>query len=223
MQLWSGTLSPFSAKVRMALAEMQLEYQLLDVPWTRQTRWEPKPPAFLKASLRGEVPVLIVDDLCINDSTVILEYLADAYPERALLPTGAEDRAQARMLEDQADHLLAGAVVTLISEVFLKPDGIGRDIDAVSAAEKALAGYQSRLNAMLAGQDYLMPLAHQTDTSGASSADIASFVCLGFAQTLGIALAPEHASLQQWWQRMLARPAIGGDFNHMMQSVAAVA
>ena len=30
MKLWSGTLSPFSAKVRIALAEKGIDYELLD-------------------------------------------------------------------------------------------------------------------------------------------------------------------------------------------------
>ena len=36
MKLWSGVLSPFSAKVRMALGEKQLEYETLTVPWSRK-------------------------------------------------------------------------------------------------------------------------------------------------------------------------------------------
>ena len=36
MKLWSGVLSPFSAKVRIALAEKKLGYETLVVPWSRQ-------------------------------------------------------------------------------------------------------------------------------------------------------------------------------------------
>ena len=41
MKLWSGKLSPFSAKVRIALAEKKLDCELLDVPWSRKTLWGP--------------------------------------------------------------------------------------------------------------------------------------------------------------------------------------
>ena len=44
MKLWSGVLSPFSAKVRIALAEKKLGYETLVVPWSRKTLWGPKPP-----------------------------------------------------------------------------------------------------------------------------------------------------------------------------------
>ena len=50
MKLWSGKLSPFSAKVRIALAEKKLDCELLDVPWSRKTLWGPKPPEFLAMS-----------------------------------------------------------------------------------------------------------------------------------------------------------------------------
>ncbi|MFK7913204.1 MAG: glutathione S-transferase family protein [Pseudomonadales bacterium] len=222
MQLWSGTLSPFSAKVRMALAEMQLDYELLDLPWNPQTRWEPKPAAFLQASLRGEVPVLLADGLQINDSTVIIEYLCDAFPAHTLLPSNPRDRARARLLEDQADHCLSGAVVVLISEVFLKPDGSGRDTTAVAAAQQELRDYQQRLEQALDDADYLAPLPNCTMETGLSSADIATFVTLGFAQTLGAGLESDCVRLQAWWQRLLARPALGQDFGHMMQAIAAL-
>ena len=92
MKLWSGVLSPFSAKVRIALAEKKLGYETLVVPWSRKTLWGPKPPEFLAVSPHGQVPVLIDGDVAVFDSTVICEYLEDRYPKPPLLPAGPEAR-----------------------------------------------------------------------------------------------------------------------------------
>ncbi len=86
MQLWSGVLSPFSAKVRIALAEKGLRYETREIPWSRKNLWGPKPPEFLAVSPYGKVPVLIDGSVTVFDSTVICEYLEDRYPKPALFP-----------------------------------------------------------------------------------------------------------------------------------------
>jgi glutathione S-transferase len=35
MKLWSGTLSPFSAKVRIVIAEKGLDVEIAEIPWSR--------------------------------------------------------------------------------------------------------------------------------------------------------------------------------------------
>jgi glutathione S-transferase len=106
MQLWTGVLSPFSAKVRIALAEKKLAYEPLQVSWSRTALWT-KPPALLAVSPRGQVPVLLDDGVVVYDSTIIYEYLEDRYPTPSLLPSGAAARARCRLLEDEADLAMA--------------------------------------------------------------------------------------------------------------------
>ncbi len=213
MQLWSGTLSPFSAKVRMTLAEMSLDYELRELPWTRASRWEPKPSECLAVSPRAEVPVLVVDNQAIFDSTIIIEYLAETYPERALLPREPMARAQCRMWEDQADLILAQPVVSLIQEVFLKPDESQREQQAVAAATESIGHYHQQLEAQLSSGDYLL--------GEFTVADIANFIAVGFAQTLGVAPSEELRQLQAWRTRLFAREALATDFSQMMQAAAA--
>jgi glutathione S-transferase len=99
MKLWSGVLSPFSAKVRIALAEKGLPYETLEIGWNRQTLWGPKPPEFLAVSPRGKVPVLIDGGATLYDSTIINEYLEDRYPKPALFPADPVARGRCRQLE----------------------------------------------------------------------------------------------------------------------------
>ena len=173
MKLWSGVLSPFSAKVRIALAEKQLPYETLQVPWSRKTLWGPKPPEFLVVSPRGQIPVLIDGDVTVHDSTVICEYLEDRYPEPPLFPREAAGRARCRQLEDEADFAMMQEVVPLVQELFTKTDDAGRDMARVAAASEALQRRYDALEKELAGREYLC--------GAFTVADIATFMVLGVA------------------------------------------
>jgi len=61
---------------------------------------------FQRLSPLRRIPVLIDGDLSVSDSTVICEYLDDAYPGHRLYPADPKDRARARWLEEFADTRL---------------------------------------------------------------------------------------------------------------------
>ena len=214
MKLWSGKLSPFSAKVRIALAEKKLDCELLDVPWSRKTLWGPKPPEFLAVSPHGRVPVLIDGNVVVYDSTVICEYLEDRYPEPPLLPADAVGRARCRQLEDEADASMAGDMTALVQELFTKTDDATRDMARAAAAMEGLKRRWDALDKELAGREYLC--------DRFSVADIATFMVVGFATTLGSAPEDRHANLRAWVDRVRARPTVGGEFDAMMQAAATV-
>lgn len=211
MKLWSGTLSPFSAKVRIALAEKGIDAEIAEIPWSRASLWGPKPQAFLDASPKGEVPVLEDGGLAIVDSTVINEYLEDAYPEVPLMPEASLDRAECRMWEDMADFFMAVHITTLIREVFMKPGAEDRDKEAVAGAMAAFGGYLDALNTRLTDQEYL--------GGSYSLADISTWLCLTFGQTLGVEIG-ERAGVQAWYQRVSERPVIQAELAQVMAAAA---
>ncbi len=212
MKLWSGTLSPFSAKVRIALAEKGLDAEIAEIPWSRATLWGPKPEAFLAVSPKGEVPVLEDQELAVVDSTVINEYLEEAYPAVPLMPADPIGRAACRMWEDRADFFMATHVTTLIREVFMKPGGEGRDETAVAETLAAFEGYLDTLEQRLGVQDYL--------SEAYSLADIATWLCLTFAQTLGVAMG-ERPGLQAWYGRVGERPVVKAELEAVIAAAAA--
>jgi glutathione S-transferase len=215
MQLWSGTLSPFSAKVRMVCAEKGITPELRNIPWSRQTLWGPKPRELLAVSPRGQIPVLIDGDLILFDSTVIDEYLEEKYPSPALLPSEPRGRARARLFEDQADYIITTHATTLIREVFLKPDGNGRDDAAVDGAMTAYAGYYALLDGALAGGDEYL-------CGDFSLADIASYLAVAYGAILGAPVPPDRPRVAAWHGRVGARPAIKREFDAIMAAVANV-
>ena len=214
MKLWSGVLSPFSAKVRIALAEKKLDCEMLEVPWSRKTLWGPKPSDFLAVSPRGQVPVLIDGDVAAYDSTVICEYLEDRYPKPPLFPHGAAARARCRQLEDEADFAMSQEVTPLVQELFTKTDDATRDMARVAAASEALQHRYDALEKELTGSEYLC--------DAFSVADIATFMVVGFASTFGVAPGERHKSLRAWIERVRARPTIAREFEAMTRSAAAV-
>jgi glutathione S-transferase len=97
-----GTLrSTNGSKTKVVLEEKGLAYRLECV--RPGDVWKKVPEVLAKHPL-GKVPYIDDEDLTLYDSTVINEYLNDAYPEPALLPADPHLRARARALENYADE-----------------------------------------------------------------------------------------------------------------------
>jgi glutathione S-transferase len=151
--------------------------------------------------------VLVDGDLAVYDSTLIFEYLEDRYPEPRLYPTDVALRARCRQLEAAADEILFPPVWDLIAEVFY-PAGAGkRDAERVTRARAELARSCDRLEKDLSGRQYLC--------DSFSVADIATFVILGAATSLGFALPQTHSGLRGWNERVGARPAVRREMDEM--------
>lgn len=99
--LYEHPLSPYAQKCKIALREKGMEFAA-QLPMGIGSGAVGE-ASFGKASPRGEVPVLIDGDVSIFDSTIILEYIEERWPEPSLLPDAPADRARVRMLEDVMD------------------------------------------------------------------------------------------------------------------------
>jgi glutathione S-transferase len=106
MKLYSGPLSLFSRKVEIALREKGLAFEREMVAFTQERGYQPKHPAVLAANPKAQVPMLVDGDLTLFDSTLIFEYLEEAYPRPPLYPAAPKDRARCRLLELTADEIL---------------------------------------------------------------------------------------------------------------------
>ena len=70
-------------------------------------------PAFLRFNPQGVVPALVHDGQAVAESTVILEYLDDAFSERPLRPAGPLARAQMRAWMQVPDTGIHAACATV--------------------------------------------------------------------------------------------------------------
>lgn len=212
MRLYSGPLSLFTAKVRVALAEKGLAYETISVPFSRARGYAPKLPEMLAINPKGQVPVLVDGEVAIYDSTVILEYLEDRCAEPALYPRDVAGRARCRQLEAAADEILFPHVWELIAEVFYKP-APERDGERIARARAAIAAQYAELDRRLAQGEYLC--------GAFSVADIAFFLTMTFASSLGAAPNPGLMHLAAWAARVASRPAVARELAGLQVAVQA--
>lgn len=207
MKLYSGPLSLFTAKVRIALDEKKIPYELISVPFSRANGYSPKLPEMLAINPKGQVPVLIDEDLEIFDSTLILEYLEERNPEPPLYPRDIKERARCRQLEAAADEIFFPNVWELIAEVFYKSDPTQRDATRIDKAKAALADQYAHLNRRLDGRDFLC--------KQFTVADIGYFLATMFATSLGAPPSDAHPNVLGWTARVGSRPSVGREVEGM--------
>jgi glutathione S-transferase len=198
MKLYSGPLSLFSAKVRIALAEKSLDHELVQVGWSRQARYEPHHPDVVALNPKRQVPVLVDDPVVVYDSTLIFEYLEDRYPTPPLFPGDVAGRARCRQQEAAADEIWFPHLWTLIDARFY-PGGAA-DAPAARAASNALTALFTRFDEALAAGDYYC--------GAFSVADIGSLIVSNAAAGLGAPIPEACGRMAAWRERMLARPAV---------------
>ena len=213
MKLITHALSPFSAKVRIALREKGLPFEDEQLAITR-TAIVHKPEALLAANPRGQVPVLFDGEVVLHDSTVILEYLEDRHPRPPLLPTAAAERARARLLEDDADWLMNGAIVDLLEETYRKPDAATRDEAKLATAAAAIRAAYARLERALS--DGRPHLCGETFTL----ADLGWLFPVTFAAFYGVPPGDAERRLGAWLGRVSARPSVAEETKAMREALA---
>jgi glutathione S-transferase len=91
MKLISATPSPYARKVRIALAEKAIPFELVtEVPWNSDTTVPLYNPL-------EKLPVLLPDEGgSVYESSHILEWLEVKFPHPPLLPEDAEDRLESK-------------------------------------------------------------------------------------------------------------------------------
>ncbi len=202
MKLYSGPLSLFSRKVEIALHEKGLSFERVMVPFTQTVGYSPKNTDVLRINPKGQVPVLVDGDLSLYDSTVIIEYLDDAYPQSPLFPASAKDRAQCRLLDVFADEVMLVPLRALMHRTGPRPADPQAWLSLEAAAKEAglvLAHHLAELDQSLGGTAYFC--------GKLSAADISVFMAVLFSQRLGGPSIKGHAALWQWYQNLSVRPA----------------
>ena len=120
MKLYTGDLSPYSAKVRMQIYAMGITDISFELP-----------TAFYMGRMKelspiGRIPVLEDGEGIIPESEVIAEYLDDLYPERSMAGSTPRNRASVRLISRIAD-------IYLMNNIFMALPQINRKtrIDAI--------------------------------------------------------------------------------------------
>src|SRR5262245_9125175 len=122
--VYGANASPFVRKVRVALAEKGVPYELEPV-----MPGPGMPPEFRQMSPLGKIPAFRDGERILADSSVIIAYLERTHPTPPLYPADAYDYARALWFEEYAD----GGLVTQIGAIFFQrivgPRFFGRPTD----------------------------------------------------------------------------------------------
>ena len=192
--LW---LSPFSRKVRLALGEKKLPFELqFERTWDRR-------PEFLAMNPAGKVPVLEDDEAVIADSYAICEYLEERYPDPSLLGATSAQRAETRRLTAWFDTLFHAQVTSClvgekVGKKFLKMGEPNSD-----AIRLGCENIHPHL-------DYIAYLAEQRNWLAGetiSLADLAAGAHLSCCDYLGDVPWSKHPGAKVWYARLKSRPS----------------
>jgi glutathione S-transferase len=203
IKLYDFLPCPFGQKVRIALAEKSLTYELVLVDLTQA---EQRRQEFLRLNPYAKVPVLIDDETVVYDSTIINEYLDDEYPDPPLLPAIGESsmRARARALEDFADTSFTPQVGQLMAEL-AKPEP-SRDAARLQRLRQSIERVLDYMNRELQGSHFL--------AGDFSVADIGFAPRLLVLKDLGVDAGMNRINVEGWIKRLLDRSSI-----HTLQGV----
>jgi glutathione S-transferase len=202
MRLYSGPLSLFSRKIEIALHEKNIDFERVEVPFTQTEGYRPKHPDVVAANPKQQVPVLIDGDLTLFDSTLIFEYLEDAYPVPPLYPSDPREKAHCRLVELYADEIL----LPDIRRLMYRTEPPLADVEQQKArqaegqrGENGILGHYRRLEEQLGSSDYFC--------GRFTVADIAMFMTVHYGIRLNGPKLEHFPALAGWYRRIGKRPS----------------
>lgn len=106
MLLYSGNSDVYSHRVRIALAEKGVVYEVVNInPQDRKDKLEKdKSEDLLELNPYGTIPTLVDRDLALYDTNIIMEYLDERFPHPPLLPVYPVARARLRLMIHRIDR-----------------------------------------------------------------------------------------------------------------------
>lgn len=111
VSLYSARACPFAHRTRLVLAEKKIPFELKEIDLQNKPAWFDR-----TVSAYGKVPALEHEGTRIWESAIINEYLEEAFPSPALLPTEPGRRAVARIWIDYANAQFVPAFSRLLRE-----------------------------------------------------------------------------------------------------------
>jgi glutathione S-transferase len=195
--LYHLPLSPYARKVRLALSEKRLPFELkVEKVWERRSDYLDLNPA-------GTVPMLTEENgLSIPDSTVICEYLEEAYPDTPLVGRTLAERVEVRRLVAWFDGKFAQEVTdNLLGEKYLKRL-MGRGNPDAGALRAGYANIRYHL-------DYIAWLAETRKWLAGPSLSLADFAAAAHLSALDYIGDVDWSisqSTKDWYARVKSRP-----------------
>lgn len=135
IELYHNDMSVCAQKVRFALAEKKLAWESHHL---NLRAGDQQKPEYLKLNPHALVPTLVDDGQVIIESTVINEYLDDAYPEPGLKAPAAASRARMRLWTKQLDEGVHAATSVVSSAIAFRYQKLAIGMEALEEFHKKM-------------------------------------------------------------------------------------
>ncbi len=123
---------------RVALTALEEVGEPFAVETIAFMRGDNRAPQFLAVNPKAKVPALVIDGLCLTENVAILDYLANRFPDAALLPPADTAAARAERLADLA--FCAATLHPIVTRIRISP--------MIAGPQAARAVYDSACKAM---------------------------------------------------------------------------
>jgi glutathione S-transferase len=196
-RLYQYPLCPFSRKVRLALAEKGVAFEMVaELPWQRRDE-------FIDLNPAGQTPVLVGDrGGVLVDSAAICEFFEETIERAPLIGASAADRAEVRRLVAWFDQKFYAEVThLLLGERMFK-----RLVERVPPDGSVLRCAGRNLEYHLGYLEYLLD--HRRWLSGPTIglADLAAAAHLSVVDYLSALDWKGHGGAKQWYSVIKSRP-----------------
>jgi len=199
LTLFTNGFSPFARKVALALEYKGLAYESVD-GLTRANR-----ARLAAVNPRGEVPTLVDGDVTVVNSSDIVAYLDQKYPERPIYPADIKARVDVRALERMADVRIDAIMLTC--SIWTWADRKDEQpVGMQEAAQRDLDLNFARIEAILAPYPSPMPFGHWTVAEFALWPHLTAVRALGFTMD-----ATRYPRLTAWFAAMRRDKLFGDD------------
>jgi glutathione S-transferase/RNA polymerase-associated protein len=204
LKLFEHPLSPYARKVKIALYEKAIPFERVLVEPLRLVPTDAYYDEFVRANPRREVPCLVDSEFRCFDSTIIVDYIDERWPDPPLLPKSPEERARSRMIEDTCDTTIDAILWGLMElRFFRRADGPLVEQMAERAGQQLGKAWDA-MEVELASRPWL---------SGQSfgRADASLIVHVTAATLFGFPPLERHPSLAAWSARCQQLASVARD------------
>lgn len=195
IQLYSFAACPYAQRVHIALLEKQLDFELIEIDLFNRPEW------FAAISPYGKVPVLRHAGVTVHESTIINQYLDEAFPQPALMPESPALRAEARIWMDYCETRFLPAAHKLMSEA---DDAQKRTANVERLSEVLRHIEHAGLRKTGSGPWFFGQQFSLTDIQFAPFLERFEM----YAQLAGAVLPEDCGRLLDWMSALLKRPAV---------------
>jgi glutathione S-transferase len=205
MTLFTFATSPYARKVRMMLEFKGVAFEPVERCYSLDRKQDLR-----SANPRAEVPTLVLaDGRAIADSSIICEYVEEAFPSPPLFPADPYRRARMRAIDDLCDRAFDAVSYGYWMSMLRKDEPESPAMAQAARAE--FAQLLARLEAELGDRDFFC--------DAISVADLAAICYVPSAGAMQISMQT-FPRLAAWSHRIRAVAAVAADLERMKSALA---